>query len=511
MIKIRTPKIVAAFLTGGLLLAAGVGVILTAHASDQPSAKVKSMGLVIDDHPLARDARPGVSYADVVKKVMPSVVKVEVTTAAKESSVEMPGIQMDPFFRQFFGNQFGGGRQRIISPPMHGLGSGVIVTKDGYILTNNHVVDDADKVKITLQDGREFIAKVIGKDKESDVAVVKIDAHDLPAITLADSSKIEVGDVVLAVGNPFGLAQTVTMGIISATGRVPTDMDTGRLAMNLKYQDFIQTDAAINPGNSGGALVDTDGRLIGVNTAIFSRSGGNEGIGLAIPTDLAREVMVSLVKDGKVTRGYLGVIPQPLTPVLAREFDLKSTKGALIGEVEPSSPAAKAGLKNGDVILQFNGKTVADDSQLRLEVAAVAPGEKVPVRIWRDGAAKTVDVLIKEVPGEAPLAKNGSSESDSNDTLNGVAVSDLNAQMRRQFSLPPKIEGAVVTQVEPGSAAADAGLKEGDVILEINKHPVRSADDAVKLTSNVKDKITLLRVWSNNGTHYLVVDESKAG
>ena len=193
----------------------------------------------------------------------------------------------------------------IFTPPEHGLGSGVIVTKDGYILTNNHVVDDADKVKVTLQDGREFTAKVIGKDQESDVAVVKIDAHDLPAITLADSSKIEVGDVVLAVGNPFGLGQTVTMGIISATGRA---------AMDLKYQDFIQTDAAINPGNSGGALVDTDGRLIGVNTAIFSRSGGNEGIGMAIPTDLAREVMVSLVKDGKVTRGYIGVGIQPLTP-----------------------------------------------------------------------------------------------------------------------------------------------------------------------------------------------------
>ncbi len=502
MMKIRTPKIAAALLTGGLLLAAGVSVILTAHASDQTPAKAKSMGLVIDDHPLARDAKSGVSYAEVVKKVMPSVVKVEVTTAAKESSVEVPGSQMDPFFRQFFGNQFGGGRQRILTPPEHGLGSGVIVTKDGYILTNNHVVDDADKVKITLQDGREFTAKVIGKDKESDVAVVKIDAHDLPAITLADSSKIEVGDVVLAVGNPFGLAQTVTMGIISATGRV---------ALDLKYQDFIQTDAAINPGNSGGALVDTDGRLIGVNTAIYSRSGGNEGIGLAIPTDLAREVMVSLVKDGKVTRGFIGVGVQPLTAALAKEFDLKTDKGALVDEVVPNSPAAKAGLKTGDVILQFNSKPIADGRRLQMEVADVAPGEKVPVRIWREGAARTVDIQVKEVPGEAQLAKNGSSASDSNDTLNGVAVTDLNAQTRQQYSVPPRIQGAVVTQVDSASAAADAGLKEGDVILEINKHAVRSADDAVRLTSSVKDKITLLHVWSNNGSHYLVVDESKAG
>ena len=218
--KLRTPRILAAFLSGALLIAGGT-LYLTARASDQPAAKAKSMGLIVDDHPLARDARSGVSYAAVVKKVMPSVVKVEVTTAGKETSMQMPGTQMDPFFRQFFGVPFGGGQQRVFTPPTHGLGSGVIVTKDGYIITNNHVVDDADKVRVTLQDGREFTAKVIGKDKESDVAVVKIDAHDLPAITLANSSQIEVGNVVLAMGNPFGLTQSVTMGIVSATGRAP--------------------------------------------------------------------------------------------------------------------------------------------------------------------------------------------------------------------------------------------------------------------------------------------------
>ena len=473
MMKTRTPRILAAFLSGALLIAGGT-LYLTARASDQPAAKAKSMSLIVDDHPLARDARSGVSYAAVVKKVMPSVVKVEVTTAGKETSVQVPGMQMDPFFRQFFGVPSGGGRQRIFTPPTHGLGSGVIVTKDGYILTNNHVVDDADKVKVTLQDGREFTAKVIGKDKESDVAVVKIDAHDLPAITLADSA-------------------------------------TGRAAMeDLKYQDFIQTDAAINPGNSGGALVDTDGRLIGINTAIFSRSGGSEGIGLAIPTDLARQVMVSLVNNGKVTRGYLGVGVQPLTGALARQFDLKNDNGALIDEVKPDSPAAKAGLQNGDVILQFNGKPITDGRRLQLAVADIAPRTKIPVRIWRDGAAKTVDVVVKEIPGEEQLAKSGSSESSSNDTLNGVAVTDLNPQTRQQYSVAKNVQGAVVTQVDPTSAAADAGVKEGDVIMEINKHPVRSADDAVRLTTNVKDKITLLRVWSANGSHYLTVDESKA-
>ncbi len=506
--KNRIRKYVAAFFAGGLLLAAGLSALHSARAADQPPAKVaKSMGLVIDDHALARDARAGVSYAEVVKKVMPSVVKVEVTTAAKESSVDIPGMLNDPFFRQFFGNQFGNGRQRIVTPPEHGLGSGVIVTKDGYILTNDHVVDDADKVKVTLQDGRDFTAKVIGKDKESDVAIVKIDAKDLPAITLADSSKIEVGDVVLAVGNPFGLGQTVTMGIISATGRA---------AMDLKYQDFIQTDAAINPGNSGGALVDTDGRLIGINTAIFSRSGGSEGIGLAIPTDLAREVMVSLVKDGKVTRGYIGVRLQPLTPALSKQFGLPNDQGALVDEIVPNSPAAKAGLRNGDVIRQFDGKPVADPRHLSLAVANVAPGEKVSLRIWRDGSEKNLDVTVKELPGEAQMAKNSSSHSDANDTLQGVAVSDLNSQTRQQYSIDRKItQGAVVTEVDPSSAAADQGLKAGDVVIEINKQPVKSADDAVKLTTNPKDRVTLLRVWSNVGnewaSHYMVVDESKAG
>ena len=496
----RTSKLVATVVTSGLLLAAGVSVIVTARASEQSSAKAASINVVTDNHPLARDARAGVSYAEVVKKVIPSVVKVEVTTAAKETQLQMPGMPgMDPFFRQFFG---GGGNQRMITPAQHGLGSGVIVTKDGYILTNNHVVDDADKVKVTLQDGREFTAKVIGKDKESDVAVVKIDAHDLPAITLADSSLIEVGDVVLAVGNPFGLGQTVTMGIVSATGRA---------AMDLKYQDFIQTDAAINPGNSGGALVDTDGRLIGINTAIFSRSGGNEGIGLAIPTDLAREVMVGLVTNGKVTRGYLGVRVEPVTPDLARKFEVKSDKGALVDDVSPNSPAAKAGLESGDVITQFNGKPIADARHLSLAVAETAPGEKVPVRIVRNGSVKTVDVLVKEIPGEEQLAKNDkASQADPSDTLNGVTVTDINPELRQQFNVPSRITGAVVTDVDQNSAAAEAGLKPGNVILEINKHAVKSADDAVKLTTNVKDRITLLHIWSPDGSRYLVVDESKA-
>jgi serine protease Do len=364
------------------------------------------------------------------------------------------------------------------------------------------VVDDADQVKVALQDGREFTAKVIGKDPKSDVAVVRIDAKDLPALRMADSDKIEVGDIVLAVGNPFGIGQTVTMGMVSATGRATLGLD---------YEDFIQTDAAINPGNSGGALVDTEGRLIGINTAILSRSGGNQGIGFAIPTNLARDIMESLIKDGKVTRGYLGVMIQDVTPALAKEFSLKDDQGALVGDVVPKGPADKAGLKNGDVILEFNGKPVKDSRHLKLEVARAKPGEMVPVKILRENDSKTLKVTLRELPATEKLAKAESTDAEETDALHGVTVTDLSAQARRQFNVPREIQGALVTDVDPGSAAAEAGLKPGDVIIEINRKPVVSAEDAAKLTENAKDKTTLLRVWSGRGSHYVVVDEGKTG
>jgi serine protease Do len=487
-----------ALLMGGSLLAATCAVVITVHAGDQVS-KAKSLGLVVDNRPLEHDVKLATSFAPIVKKVVPSVVKVEVTIPGKETDV---GIPDNPFFRQFFGNQFGGGHQRYMSPTEHGVGSGVIVTKDGYILTNNHVVDGANEVKITLNDGRELKAKVVGRDPKSDLAVVKIDSKDLPAITFADSSQSEVGDVVLAVGNPFAIGQSVTMGIVSATGRA---------SMGLDYEDFIQTDAAINPGNSGGALVDAEGRLIGINTAIYSRSGGNQGVGFAIPTDLARGVMVSLIEHGKVTRGYLGVRIQDVTPLLAKEFNLKNDQGALVGEVEPNGPADKAGLKSGDVVLEFNGHKVADSRHLKLEVAETAPGERVPVEILHDGASKTLEVKVQELPGTEELAADSSGHSDGSDTLQGVAVSDVDSQARQQFSIPENVQGAVVTEVAPTSASAEAGLKLGDVITEINHHHIGSANDAVRLTEHVKDKTTLLHVWSKEGSHYLVVDENKAG
>jgi serine protease Do len=490
-------KKMTAVLLAGAVVAGSYAVVLTVHATDQQS-KAKTIGLVVDDRPLAHDVKLSTSFAPIVKQVAPSVVKVEVEVPGKETQGPS-GLPDDPFFRQFFGNQFNGAR-KMHTPPEHGVGSGGIVTKDGYILTNNHVVDNADKVKVTLNDGREFTAKVVGKDPKSDLAVIKIDAHDLPALVFADSGKAEIGDVVLAIGNPFAIGQTVTMGIISATGRA---------TMGLDYEDFIQTDAAINPGNSGGALVDAEGRLIGINTAIYSRSGGNQGIGFAIPTDLARGIMVSLIENGKVTRGYLGVRIQDVTPLLAKEFDLKSDKGALLGEIVPNGPADKAGLKDGDVIVKFNGTPVMDSRHLKLEVAGITPGEKVPVEIVRNGSHKTIDVKVKELPGEEQMAKNSPSGGPQDTgTLQGVGVGDIDSQVRQQFSIPEHVKGAVVTEVAPDSAAAQAGLKAGDVIIEINHHAVANAEDAVKLTEKAGNRITLLRVWSGDGSHYMVVDES---
>jgi serine protease Do len=486
---------------GGALVLAGSAVAF----SQKPKAE-KFTSPPVDETPIARDAGGHSSFAPVVKKVAPGVVKVFTTTKIHNTAFNgAPDSDMDDLFRRFFGNQFQGRAPRHNFGPQRqeGIGSGVVVTKDGYILTNNHVVDGADEVKVALQDGREFTAKVIGRDPKTDIAVIKVDAKDLPAVPMADSDKVEVGDVVLAVGNPFGIGQTVTTGIVSATGRGGT--------VGLDYEDFIQTDAAINPGNSGGALVDAEGRLIGINTAILSRSGGNQGIGFAIPANLARDVMGNLVKDGHVTRGYLGVMIQDVTPGLAKEFKLKDNKGALVGEVTPRSPAEKAGLKDGDIIIEFNGKAVTDSRHLKLEVARIQPGETVPVKILRDGASKTLDVAVKEMPGTEHLAKNDSHKAEDSGTLNGVAVGDLDSGARQQFDLPGNVKGVVITEVDPNSASAAAGLKPGDVIQEINRKPVRTAEEAVQMTENTNDKTTLLRIWRNGGSRYVVVDESNAG
>lgn len=481
------------------------GVAWSATSGSNPSVTVK-----VDEKPIASDASSplGASYAPIVKKVAPSVVKVLVAEKAKSVPVAEGHPFFDlPGFREFFGDPHGrqfegrrGGAMR--RPPAQGLGSGVVVSDDGYILTNSHVVRGADTIKVSLNDGRELTAKVVGTDPETDLAVIKVDAKDLPAITFTDSDKVEVGDKVLAVGNPFGIGQTVTSGMVSGLGRATLGLD---------YEDFIQTDAAINPGNSGGALVDAHGRLIGINTAILSRTGGFQGIGFAVPANLARNVMEQLVKNGKVIRGYLGVSVQDITSTLAEHFELKERKGALVADVVPDSPADDAGLQNGDIITKFNGKQVNDARHLKLTVATVPPGEKVKAEVLRDGEAKTIDVTIAKRPGDRSLARNGGSfDAEETGTLRGVGVADLDPQARREFDVPRNVRGALVTSVEPDSAAAAAGLQPGDVIQEINREPVRSAEDAIRLTENAESAQTLVRIWNQRGTRYLVVDESES-
>jgi serine protease Do len=460
--------------------------------------------------PINRDARLGTSYAPVIKKAAPSVVNIYSTHYVKERPMMHPFMN-DPFFRQFFGNQFqGDDRERTRKE--QSLGSGVIVSPDGYILTANHVVADADEVKVSIADNKkEYTARIIGKDRATDIAVLKISANNLPAVTLADSDQLEVGDIVLAIGNPFGVGQTVTMGIVSALGR------NGLPGFN-QYQNFIQTDAAINPGNSGGALVDVEGRLVGINTAIISPSGGNNGIGFAVPINMARNILERLVAGGKVTRGYLGIVPQDLDAGLARQFNLVDASGALVGDVMPDTPAAKAGLKAGDVILTVNGKAIADAHDLQLTVSQLAPGTVATLKVIRNGFNKTIAVTLGELPGSAVADDNDDNNStpgdnSKTDALDGVTVADLNADIRQQLRLPDNVNGALVTDVASDSNSADAGLQPNDVIVEINRQPVSDSDDAVRLCKAARGEQILVKVWRRMGefagTRFLSVDNTK--
>ncbi len=483
-----------------LIVAAGISS-LVAKESSPPK-------VTVSDRALDRNSQV-VSYAPIVKKVAPSVVNIYSTRKVKVQPFNAPFMD-DPMLRRFFGDRFGQGGPSTRN--VQGLGSGVIVSEEGYILTNNHVIEGADEIEVVLSDGRtKHPAKVIGRDPQTDVAVIKVDGKKLPAITLADSDKLEVGDVVLAVGNPFGVGQSVSKGIISALGR-----GFGILGKH-GYEDFIQTDAPINPGNSGGALIDTDGRLIGINQSIISGGGmASAGVGFAVPVNLARSVMDQLVTDGKIARGYLGVNIQTVTADLAKDFNLPAESGALVGYVQPETPAADAGLKEGDVILEFNNKKVSDSQHLRLMVSQTAPRTKAALKLFRDGREKTVTVTLGALPEELGGAAGGGGEPSSvskSDALEGVEVSDIDAQSRQQHNIPSRIRGALVTKVAPDSSAAEAELREGDVILEINRQPVRDADEAVKLSEKVKGDRVLLRVWGSNdgigGARYLSVEIKK--
>ena len=399
-------------------------------------------------------------FQGAVKKALPSVVNISSTKVVRTSGPGSP-FESDPMFRQFFGNgRFNAPREQR----SHGLGSGVITSRDGYILTNNHVVDGADEVKVALGDKREFTAKVVGTDKRTDLAVLRIEAGDLPAIILGDSSQVHVGEFALAIGNPFGVGQTVTMGIVSATGR-------GGLGIE-DYEDFIQTDAAINPGNSGGALVNAQGDLIGINTAIVSGSGGNNGVGFAIPVNMARNVAEQIMKHGKVTRGWLGVSVQPVSADIAKAFHLPGeTKGALIGGVTKGSPAEKAGLKSGDIVLVLNGHEIEDSRDLSLKVAQLAPGGSAKLKVFRDGREREENVTLGEGPGNQEAAGVPSEGPGAAPKL-GISVQPVTPEIARELGVSERTSGLAVTSVESGSAAEEAGLRTGDVILEANRKTV---------------------------------------
>jgi serine protease Do len=461
----------------------------------------------VENTPVNRDIRPVTSFAPVVKKAAPSVVNIYSSRIVHERSMRNPLLN-DPVFRQFFGGQLPEEDQSR-SRREESLGSGVIVSPDGYILTANHVVEGADEIKVAINSSKkELTAKVIGRDKLTDVAVLKIEAKDLSAITLADSDQLEVGDIVLAIGNPFGVGQTVTMGIISALGRNGFGFSG--------YENFIQTDAAINPGNSGGALVDAEGRLVGINTAIISRSGDNSGIGFAVPINLARHVMERLIAGGRVARGYLGIYPQDLTPDLAQQFNIPNSTGALVGDVYPDTPAQKAGIKSGDVILSINGKDIADAHSLTLTVSELAPGSTATLGILReDGSPKTITLVLGEHPGSGRMESQNNSDNQSSvtDSLDGVTVEDLDADIRQQLRIPDSIKGVIVAEVAEDSNAAEASLAKGDVIMEINHQPVSNTEEATRLCKEAKGDHILLKVWHREGemalTRFLSVDNTK--
>ena len=433
------------------------------------------------------------SFAPVVKAVLPTVVNISSSKVVRTPNQLSGPMFMDPFFRQFFGDGSDGRFNIPRERRERSLGSGVIVSPEGYILTNNHVVDGATDIRVTLSDKREFKATIVGTDPKTDIALLKVEGGNLPSATIADSSKVQVGDYALAIGNPFGVGQTVTMGIVSAKGRSNLGIED--------YEDFIQTDAPINPGNSGGALVNDRGELIGINTAILSHgSGGNEGIGFAVPVNLARQVMDQILKNGKVTRAYLGIIPQDVTPAIAKAMGQSEPRGVLVGDVSPNSPAQKSGLERGDIILELNGKPVADANELRMTISMMQPDATVKLNVVRNGDRRDLSVKLGQLPTpqeHAQVEKNGSESA-----LEGVTVDNLDAQTAQELGLPPNATGVVVTDVSPSSPYADSGLQRGDVIQEVNRQPVKNIAEFEKAMRK-GSKEPLLLVNRHGSTMYV--------
>jgi Do/DeqQ family serine protease len=479
------------------LAAAGGAVMLTVSLAGWSAARTGAAESPASPPPASdgveRAANGSVdSYAGVVQRVAPAVVTIASERRVGRISQEIPD---HPLLREFFGDQFG--QRRVPERREGGVGSGVIVRTDGYILTNHHVVDGAEKVNVELTDGRSFKAKVVGTDAATDLAVLKIDAHNLQTLTLGDSDGVRVGDVVLAVGNPLGLGQTVTMGIVSAKGRATAGGGDG------SFESFIQTDAPINKGNSGGALVSTRGELVGINSQILSPSGGNIGIGFAIPANMARGVMTQLIDHGEVRRSMIGVTIQPVTSEIARSLGLEEVRGALVNSVQSGGPAATAGITRGDVIVAINGAAVKDGNELRNTVAHLAPGTNVTVSVIRDGAEKPIAVKLAERQASERAARNRESSGDA--TGYGMAVEPLTPEQAKQAGVAG---GVMVGGVQPSGRAAQAGLRAGDIIVEVDRKPVASAE-ALRSALKTGDRPALLLVQRGGANVFLTLERAE--
>lgn len=499
----RRWMVAAVLLTAGMIIgfvvASDLGWLSNGHAVPDSGPAPLARQVATAPQPVL----PGMgsqTFVEIAKAVKPAVVNIYATKSGKGDGAHATPFE-DPFFRKFFGEEFFRRfeQQQPKEKKERGLGSGVIVESNGLIITNNHVVGKADEIRVTLSDKREFKAKLIGTDPKTDIAVVKIDATGLPTVAWADSDLLEVGEFVLAVGNPFGLTQTVTLGIVSALGRA---------AGIAEYEDFIQTDAAINPGNSGGALVNVRGELAGINTAIFSQSGGNMGIGFSVPSNMARSIMDQLVKTGKVVRGWLGVSIQELTPELAKQFGVVDTKGVLVSDVMDDSPAKKAGVERADVIVEYDGKPMDSPTHLRNAVAQTQVGKKVSVKLIRDKKPKTIDLAIVEQPKS--MTQSGEEESAEAAAPTGILsdldVRELTDEVAGRYGMKSGERGVVVVRVKPGSTAEETGVREGDLIIEINRQPVTSMKTYERIAAKLpKDEAVLMLLKRQGRTIYLTL------
>ena len=477
---------------GGLLILVAVN-----HLPGVRQAVAAEVKIHLDERPLTESDKPGFSFAPMVKRVLPGVVQINTTTIVP--------TRRFPFFDEgFFPELFRGRQPERESEPdvreQKGLGSGVIVTSDGYILTNNHVIAGADEITVTLGEfDKVYEAKVIGTDSHTDIAVLKVEAEDLPAVTLTDSDLLEVGDVVLAIGNPLRAGKTVTMGIVSAKGRSYGMLD---------YEDFIQTDASINQGNSGGALVDVAGRLVGINTFIISQTGGNLGIGFAVPVNMARHVMEQLIENGRVVRGFLGVGIQPVTPELAEAFDLDEVAGAIVSQAHLGTPAAEAGLKSGDVIVSFDGRKIDGVRNLRLIASRTAPGTEVEVEFVRDGKRESVKVTLAELPEDREFASSREPYRPQSNlkSIPGLELDELTDELREEMDIPVDVRGVLISSVVPRSTAAEKGVQPGDVIVAVNKNPVGNRRElSEELAEDDDGENVLLMIYSGGGSRFVVL------